>query len=85
MYENLTGCISENTLSGRKNKIMNVIEKKKIKRHIHRPLLFTGIILGIVINAAAWAAPWLSGKMGRENWCAWYAEHVYPVFVAVVA
>ena len=32
MYENLTGCISENTLSGRKNKIMNVIEKKKKKR-----------------------------------------------------
>ena len=65
MYENLTGSISENTLSGRKNKIMNVIEKKKKKRHIHRPLLFTGIILVIVINAAAWAAPWISGKMVR--------------------
>ena len=85
MYENLTGCISENTLSGRKNKIMNVIEKKKKKRHIHRPLLFTGIILVIVINAAAWAAPWISGKMGWENWCDWYAEHVNPVIVAVFA
>ena len=37
MYENLTGCISENTLSGRKNKIMNVIEKKKKKRHMPTP------------------------------------------------
>ena len=34
MYENLTGCISENTLSGRKNKIMNVIEKKEEKKGI---------------------------------------------------
>ena len=64
---------------------MNVIEEKKKKRHIHRPLLFTGIILVIVINAAAWAAPWISGKMGWENWCDWYAEHVNPVIVAVFA
>lgn len=64
---------------------MNVIEKKKKKRHIHRPLLFTGIILVIVINVAAWAAPWISGKMGWENWCDWYAEHVNPVIVAVFA
>ena len=29
MYEKPTGRISENTLSGRKNKIMNKVEKKK--------------------------------------------------------
>lgn len=85
MYENPTGRISENTLSGRKNKIMNKVEKNKKKRHIHRPLLFIGIILVIVINAAAWAAPWISGKTGWENWCDWYAEHVNPVIVAVFA
>ena len=35
MYEKPTGRISENTLSGRKNKIMNKVEKNKKKRHIH--------------------------------------------------
>ena len=85
MSENLTGCISENTLSGRKNKIMNKVEKNKKKRHIHRPLLFIGIILVIVINAAAWVAPWISEKAGWGNWCDWYAEYVNPVIVAIFA
>lgn len=64
---------------------MNVKEENKGKRHIHRTLLFIGIILVIVINAAAWAAPWISGKTGWENWCDWYAKHVNPVIVAVFA
>ena len=45
MYEKPTGRISENTLSGRKNKIMNKVEKNKKKRHIHRILLLTGCLL----------------------------------------
>ena len=85
MYEKPTGRISENTLSGRKNKIMNKVEKNKKKRHIHRILLLTGVLPVIVINAAAWAAPWISEKAGWGNWCDWYAEYVNPVIVAIFA
>ena len=85
MYEKPTGRISENTLSGRKNKIMNKVEKNKKKRHIHRILLLTGVLPIIVINAAAWAAPWISEKVGWGNWCDWYAEYVNPVIVAIFA
>ena len=64
---------------------MSKMEKNEKKMHIHRTLLLTGVILVIVINAAAWAAPWVSRKTGWGNWCDWYAEHVNPVIVAVFA
>ena len=64
---------------------MNKVEKNKKKRHIHRILLLTGVLPVIVINAAAWAAPWISEKVGWGNWCDWYAEYVNPVIVAIFA
>lgn len=42
MYENLTGRISENTLSGRKNKIMNKVEKNKKKGIFTDPFFLQG-------------------------------------------
>lgn len=55
------------------------------KTHIYRWILLIGVLLVILLNAAAWAAPAVSEKTGWGNWCDWYASHINPVIVTVFA
>lgn len=55
------------------------------KKHIYRWVLLIGVLLVILLNAAAWAAPAVSEKTGWGNWCDWYASHINPVIVTVFA
>lgn len=55
------------------------------KKHIYRWVLLIGVLLVILLNVAAWAAPAVSEKMGWGNWCDWYASHINPVIVNVFA